>query len=169
MNFNTVDADTALVLSDTHLHDASRIPASVFALAEQAGLIIHAGDHSTLEVISVLGQFAPVASVHGNIDDAEVVAALPARLDLDAGPLGMIGVTHDPGPADGRERRLKSWFPNAATIIYGHTHSPEVVSSDGVLIINPGSPTQRRRAPTHTVAWLDLDPRARPRARLIDV
>jgi putative phosphoesterase len=169
MNASKNHVMQALVISDTHLRDASRIPASVFTLAEQADLIIHAGDHSTLEIVSVLGQFAPVVSVHGNIDDAEVLAALPKRLEVEAGPLGMIGVVHDPGPSAGRAERLRSWFPGAGVVIYGHTHMPEIIEEAGLLIINPGSPTQRRRAPTHTVAWLDLDSRARPRARLIDV
>lgn len=169
MNSSINHSSQVLVLSDTHLRDAAKIPAAVFALAEQADLIIHAGDHSTLEIIAVLGEFAPVASVHGNIDDAEVLAALPSRLEIDAGPLGRIAITHDPGAESGRTERLCGWFPSAQIIIYGHTHSPSITHHDGVLIINPGSSTQRRRAPSHTVAWLDLDSRARPRAMLIDV
>jgi predicted phosphodiesterase len=66
-------------------------------------------------------------------------------------------MVHDAGGAAGRHARLHARFPMAQVVVYGHSHQPELTRADtGQLVLNPGSPTQRRRAPTHTVAWLEL-------------
>lgn len=145
-----------LVLSDTHVSDASRLPEAVFELAARADHIIHAGDHSTLDVVHVLRAFAPVTAVRGNVEDSEVMHALPeqAIVQLDS---ATVGVRHIPGPANGRHQRLIDWMPSCDVRVYGHTHAPEIArATDGSWIINPGSPTQRRRASRHTVAWMTV-------------
>jgi predicted phosphodiesterase len=67
-----------------------------------------------------------------------------------------VGMTHVPGPRAGRERRLTARFPGCRAIVYGHTHLPQVELVDGVWILNPGSPTERRKAPTRTMLELDI-------------
>jgi len=94
-----------------------------------------------------------VEAVHGNVDEPAVRAALPERLVVEAEGL-RIGVVHDGGRRAGRHERLRAWFPGCDAIAYGHSHLPEVVRSEGVWILNPGSPTERRRAPARTMIVL---------------
>ncbi len=148
------DITSVLVLSDTHLSDPGRLPSAVFELAEQADHIIHAGDHSTLDLVHVLARFAPVTAVHGNVDAPDVYAQLPEQGIVSVGPM-TIGVRHIAGDAHGRHERLAAWMPGCDVRVYGHTHAPEVaLLADGTWVMNPGSPTQRRRAPFHSVGWV---------------
>jgi uncharacterized protein len=94
-----------------------------------------------------------VEAVHGNMDEPELKATLPERAVVEAEGL-RIGLVHDPGPAQGRHDRLVEWFPGCDVVGYGHTHLPEVTRHDDVWIVNPGSPTERRRAPGHSLAVL---------------
>lgn len=146
-----------LLLSDTHLYDAARLPAPVLVCAGHADRIVHAGDTSCLEIIRVLEQFAPVTAVRGNVESADSHEALQDREIVCVDGV-TIGVVHDPGPAHGRHERLAEWFPDAHVIVYGHTHMPEIRrgTTDRPWLCNPGSPLQRRRAPTHTMAWLTI-------------
>lgn len=113
---------------------------------------MHAGDFSTEAVLRELRELGPpVYAVHGNVDTPGLCRELRATLEVDIGgvPLAMI---HDSGRSLGRMRRLRQRFPAAAAVIFGHSHSPlHEVSADRFHIFNPGSPTQRRRAPTHTM------------------
>lgn len=111
---------------------------------------MHTGDLTSLAVLDTLAAFAPVHAVHGNVDDPEVRVRLPARLVVELEGL-RIGVVHNGGPRAGREARLRRWFPDCEVIAYGHSHLPEIRSYDGCWIVNPGSPTDRRRAPAHTM------------------
>lgn len=94
---------------------------------------------------------APVTAVHGNMDDAALRERLPARAVVE-GEGRRIGVVHDAGPMTGRYERLAGWFPDCDLIVYGHSHLPEVARHGPTWIVNPGSPTERRRAPGHTLA-----------------
>jgi uncharacterized protein len=120
---------------------------------EAAELILHVGDFTAQSVLSELRSIAPVEAVHGNVDEWPLQEELPERLVAEHGGL-RIGLVHDPGRKVGRHERLRGWFPDCAVIAYGHTHWPEVVSYGGAWIVNPGSPTERRRAPAHTMAVL---------------
>ena len=111
---------------------------------------MHTGDFTRAEVLAELRGFAPVAAVHGNVDEPALVDELPERLVVEAERL-RIGVVHDAGPRTGRHARLRSSFPGCDLVAYGHTHVPELSLSEGVRILNPGSPTERRRAPAHTM------------------
>jgi predicted phosphodiesterase len=94
----------------------------------------------------------PVEAVHGNMDDHELRRLLPpARMVLAAG--ARIAMVHDAGAADGRLARLRSRFPDADAVVFGHSHIPlhERDPKTGFQIFNPGSPTDRRRQPTHTM------------------
>jgi putative phosphoesterase len=101
-------------------------------------------------VLEELREFAPVEAVHGNMDEPALKAELPERRVVEAEGLH-IALVHDPGPSTGRPERLREWFPTCGFIAYGHTHAPEVARVHGAWIVNPGSPTERRRAPAHTM------------------
>jgi uncharacterized protein len=116
-------------------------------------LIVHVGDFTAASVLDDLRTRAAVAAVHGNVDEPSLRQTLPERLVVEAGGV-RIGLVHDAGARAGRYERLREWFPGCDVVAYGHTHMPEVARSDGVWIVNPGSPTERRRAPTHTMVVL---------------
>ena len=117
----------------------------------EADLVLHAGDFSVasvLEGIRMLGP--PVAAVHGNVDSGELRRLLPERQVVDAGGV-RIGLVHDAGPSPGRLRRMRLAFPECAAVVFGHSHIP-LHEEDGALqIFNPGSPTDRRRQPRHSM------------------
>jgi putative phosphoesterase len=116
-----------------------------------ADLIVHAGDLMTITVLRELEAYGHVVAVQGNVDDAEVRAALPASALVDAAG-ATIAVTHDAGPAKGRLARMRRRFPEADAVVFGHSHIPlHERADDGFQIFNPGSPTERRRSPSHTM------------------
>jgi hypothetical protein len=142
------------IVSDTHLPRGARaLPAEHLRAADA---IVHAGDLSTAAVLDeLLGLGPPVVAVHGNVDDAGVRARLPDRVVFDAGGVA-IGVLHDAGPAQGRLARLRAAFPECAAVVFGHSHIPLLErGDDGFQIFNPGSPTDRRRQPRHTMGFAD--------------
>ncbi len=141
------------VISDTHLpRGTRRLPGACVERLRAADLILHAGDLSTLAVLGELEAYGQVIAVHGNVDDAQVRAALPARTQVEAGG-ATIALVHDAGPSEGRLARLRRWFPDADAVVFGHSHIPlHERAPDGFQIFNPGSPTERRRAPHHTMA-----------------
>jgi hypothetical protein len=133
-----------------------------------ADLILHAGDvvaAGVLEEIRSLGP--PVEAVAGNMDEPALQQGLPAELVVEAGET-RIGMLHVPGPVAGREARLAARFPGCGAVVYGHTHLPQVERHGEMWILNPGSPTERRRAPTHTMLVLEVRGR-RVVPELIDV
>jgi uncharacterized protein len=87
-----------------------------------------------------------VAAVHGNVDSPELRRELPAALALDLDDASL-SVIHDAGPAKGRLERMRARFPGADAVVFGHSHMPLHEERDGFQIFNPGSPTERRRAP----------------------
>jgi uncharacterized protein len=101
-------------------------------------------------VLADLERFGPVTAVQGNMDDGELRAALAVRTTVEVEGL-RIGLVHDGGPAVGRHERLGELFPDCDLVAYGHSHMPEVSRVSGAWIVNPGSPTERRRAPEHTM------------------
>jgi putative phosphoesterase len=145
------------VIADTHMpRGGRRLPGACVERLRAADLILHAGDvvaESVFDELEALGP--PVRAVHGNMDEAALRERLPATLVVDAAGL-RIGMTHDAGPSAGREARLARRFPGCAAVVYGHSHIPQVVRAHEVWILNPGSPTERRRAPTHTMLVLEV-------------
>jgi len=140
------------VISDTHLPRGSRrLPEECVDRLRAADLILHAGDLMRLPVLEQLESYGPVVAVHGNVDDDAVGAALPEVTSVDAGGV-TIGLVHDAGPAKGRVSRLRRRFPDADAVVFGHSHIPlHERAPGGFQIFNPGSPTERRRAPRHTM------------------
>ena len=148
---------TVAVISDTHMPRGSRrLPAECVERLRNADLILHAGDFVAPTVLRDLRALGPeVAAVYGNMDDAELRAQLDRETRLDfAGTV--IGMVHDGGPRAGREARLAARFPGAAAVVYGHTHVPHMTQHEGVWILNPGSPTERRTAPAHSMIELRI-------------
>jgi putative phosphoesterase len=140
------------IISDTHMpRGARRIPPACLDRCRHADAILHAGDLCDLPVLGLLRSLGPpVHAIHGNVDTAAVRALLPGRLEVEFDRV-RIAMTHVPGPAGHRLSRLRSSFPGCAAVIFGHTHMPEREERDGFQIFNPGSPTERRRAPVHTM------------------
>jgi uncharacterized protein len=140
------------IISDTHLPRGSRtLPAACVERLRRADLIIHAGDLARLEVLEQLRALNQVVAVHGNVDDAQVRAVLPESAVVSAGQ-HRIAVIHDAAEAAGRLGRLRARFPEAHAVVFGHSHIPlHERSADGFQIFNPGSPTDRRRQPHHTM------------------
>ncbi len=147
-----------VALSDTHIRRGGRrrLPGAAYAYLDAADVILHAGDILVGEVLDELRGFAPVHAVLGN-NDVELVGLLPETesLVLDGVRIGMI---HDSGPSTGRAGRMRRRFPDADVVVFGHSHIPWDDSGvDGQLLFNPGSPTERRSQPNHTLGTLDLD------------
>jgi putative phosphoesterase len=145
------------VVGDTHLPRGSRaLPEECVRRLRAADAIVHTGDHATvaaLEDLRALGP--PVHAVHGNVDEPALRELVPADLVVGLGG-AWIAVTHDAGPRAGREERLVARFPACAAVVYGHTHVPQTTRHRGVWILNPGSPTERRRSPTRTMLELTI-------------
>jgi uncharacterized protein len=140
------------IISDTHIPRGARtIPQACLDRCTRADAILHAGDLVTLDVLELLRALGPpVHAIHGNVDQLQLRAVLPeVRSDDFAG--ARIAMVHDPGPRAGRLERLRRRFPEADAVVFGHTHLPEHAERDGFQIFNPGSPTERRRAPGHTM------------------
>jgi uncharacterized protein len=140
------------IISDTHMPRGGRsLPSSCVARLERADMIIHAGDLVELGVLRELERYAPVIAVRGNVDDTEVRAVLPETANVNAED-SRLAVIHDAGPARGRLARLRVQFAGADAVIFGHSHIPlHETAPDGFQIFNPGSPTERRRAPHRTM------------------
>jgi uncharacterized protein len=140
------------IISDTHMpRGGRRLPEDCVARLCAADLIVHAGDLVKRSVLRELESYGKVVAVHSNVDDGDMRATLPASRLLEAGT-ARIGMIHDAGPARGRIARLRALFPKADAVLFGHSHIPlHERSPDGFQIFNPGSPTERRRAPVHTM------------------
>lgn len=157
-------------MGDTHLtgDGLDRMPDEVWQLADQADVVLHTGDVVDHAVLEAFAARAPVHAVLGN-NDHGLVGQLPDVLELELGgvPVAMI---HDSGPTAGRERRMRRRFPGAGVVVFGHSHQPVAARTvDGLLLFNPGSPTQRRRQPVHTVGRLDLVDGDVRRADIVEV
>jgi putative phosphoesterase len=146
------------IIADTHLPmGRRRLPDRCVELIRASDLVLHAGDlgaMATLEELRALGP--PLAAVHGNVDSPEVRQELPAELTVDAAG-ARIGMVHDAGPARGRLERMRRRFPGVAAVVFGHSHIPLHEDAGDFQILNPGSPTERRRSPTHTMGLAHVD------------
>ncbi len=159
-----------VVVSDTH---APRFwkgcPPAVAERLEGTDLILHAGDVCTPEVLDELSAFAPVRVVLGNNDGPEVAAwGAPETLELDLDGL-RVGMIHDAGPKDGRLARMHRRFPTAQLVIFGHSHIPLDAADDQLRILNPGSPTDKRRQPHRTLAELTVTDGRLASARILEL
>jgi putative phosphoesterase len=146
------------IISDTHMpRGERRLPDACVARLRRADLIVHAGDLCTLEVLRELRRHGDVVAVQGNVDVPTVRAALPLSTTIDAEGC-KLAVIHDAGVAKGRVARMRAMFPDANAVVFGHSHIPlHEADADGFQIFNPGSPTERRQAPQHTMGVATTD------------
>jgi putative phosphoesterase len=147
------------VVSDTHMPKGGRaLPAACVERMRAADAVIHAGDFSTAPVLADLKELNPVVlAVHGNVDDPELRRELPESLEIEMSG-HTVAVIHDAGPAKGRLTRMCKRFPGADAVVFGHSHLPLHEQEAGFQIFNPGSPTERRRAPRHSMGLLHPTP-----------
>jgi hypothetical protein len=148
----------AVVLADTHIgfRGARRLPDRVYEALASADVVLHAGDVLVAAVLDELARFAPVHAVLGN-NDRDLFGVLPETLEVALGGV-RVGMIHDSGARTGRERRMRRRFPDSDVVIFGHSHLPiDADGEDGQRLFNPGSPTERRLAPTKTFGLLDLN------------
>ena len=148
-----------LVLADTHIRSgrARRLPDAVYDLLGDIDAVLHAGDVVEPALLHELAAFAPTHAVLGNNDTGELTGTLPEVMERDFDGV-RIAMIHDSGPAKGRAARMHRRFPDADLVVYGHSHIP--FDGPGVgrqRLLNPGSPTERRGAPSHTVGLIRVD------------
>ena len=147
-----------VLTADTHVPNRARdLPAQLWAAIDAADVVVHAGDWVDVALLDAIeGRTRRVIGVVGNNDGRALVARLPevARAELD----GLrFAVVHDTGPATGRERRCAARFPDCDVLVFGHSHIPwDTVAASGLRLLNPGSPTDRRRQPTGTFLTADI-------------
>jgi uncharacterized protein len=159
-----------VALADTHAPRRWKsCPPPVAEQLRRADLILHAGDVCTAAVLDELSGYAPVLAVLGNNDGPDVAEwGAPETLQADLGGL-QVAMLHDSGAAPGRLRRLRLRFPDAGLVVFGHSHIPLDESGDGLRILNPGSPTDRRRQPRGTLAVLTIESAQLVEARIVPV
>ena len=140
------------IISDTHLpRGRRRLPDACVERLRAADGILHAGDFVALSVLRELEALGPpVHAVCGNVDAPDVSMLLPRVRTVAAGG-ARIAMIHDAGPSRGRLARMRATFPDADAVVFGHSHIPLHEESGGFQIFNPGSPTDRRRSPHHTM------------------
>ena len=140
-----------LLIADTHLPRRARaLPQAVWEEVERADVVVHAGDWTEPDLLDELdARAAHLVGVHGNNDGEALRARLPevARLTLDGVRLAVV---HETGAAKGRAARVRAAFPDADVLVFGHSHIPWDTSHEGLRLLNPGSPTDRRRQPACT-------------------
>jgi uncharacterized protein len=146
------------VISDTHMpRGARRLPDACVERLRAADAILHAGDFMELEVLHLLqGLGPPVHAVRGNVDSSQLITRLPLMRTVRFEDV-RIGMVHDAGPGAGRLARMRRRFPDTQAVVFGHSHIPLHEEHEGFQIFNPGSPTERRRAPRHTMGMATVD------------
>ena len=144
------------MLADTHMPKGSRrLPERCLEVIGAAEAVIHAGDFFAVSALQVVQALCPVVhAVHGNVDEPQLQRSLPAELEIELGGR-VVAITHDAGPAKGRLGRLRRRFPNASAVVFGHSHLPLHEVEGDFQIFNPGSPTERRRAPRASMGILE--------------
>jgi putative phosphoesterase len=154
----TVASIKVAVLADTHtLGQKYRPPAGMWPYVESADHILHAGDVCEPGLLDELKSFAPVTVVFGNCDGWDVRDwGAPATAEIELGGV-TIAMVHDSGRRDGRRRRLRSRWPSARVVVFGHSHVPINEDDGDLLLFNPGSPTWPRRAPWPSmgILWIE--------------
>jgi putative phosphoesterase len=148
-----------LLLADTHVPRRAReLGDAVWRAVDDADLVIHAGDWVHTSLLDELeGRSRALLGVWGNNDGAELRARLPevARATVDG---VRVAVTHETGGAPGREARCDAAYPDDDVLVFGHSHIPwDTVTPRGLRLLNPGSPTDRRRQPVCTVMTAVID------------
>lgn len=138
-----------LLLADTHIpHRARDLPAQVWEEVATADVVIHAGDWVAPELLDKLAaRSGRLVACWGNNDGPALRARLPERADVTLAGLRFT-VVHETGAAAGREARMSRLYPDSEVLVFGHSHIPwDTKTKTGLRLLNPGSPTDRRRQP----------------------
>ncbi|MBV9920137.1 MAG: metallophosphoesterase [Pseudonocardia sp.] len=146
-----------LLISDTHVPARARdLPAPVWTAVEAADVVVHAGDWVSVDLLDLLEERAArLVGVWGNNDGPPLRERLPEVAHVELAGL-RFAVVHETGAAAGRERRCAAAYPDVDVLVFGHSHIPwDTTAVNGLRLLNPGSPTDRRRQPTHT--WMTAD------------
>ena len=128
------------MFADTHVRLFEDIPKKIIDSLSTVDLIIHAGDFTTIEVLTGLKQLGEVKAVQGNMDSTELKSILPIKEIIEAGDK-RIGITHGSGSSWGIEHRVRKMFDQVDVIIYGHSHQSQNKVVNGILLFNPGKAT----------------------------
>lgn len=145
-----------VVLSDTHLRAGKSLPSFVWEQLTNVDLILHAGDLTHMSVLEELACIAPVRAVKGNCDSWDV--SLPDRDIIECETI-KIGLIHgDTGKGKSTQERAFAAFKNCRVdlIVFGHSHIPFMEQKNGILMFNPGSPTDKRREPQYSFGLLTI-------------
>ncbi len=153
-----------LLISDTHLPRRSKdlggndLPAPVWDAVDAADVVIHAGDWVSTDLLDRLDERAArLVGCWGNNDGSELRARLPERADVTLAGVRFT-VVHETGAATGREARMASRYPDTDVLVFGHSHIPwDTSAATGLRLVNPGSPTDRRRQPHCTYMTAAVD------------
>lgn len=148
-----------LLLADTHLPKRARaLPPSVWHEVDAADVVMHAGDWVDVPLLDELeARATTLVGVWGNNDGAELRMRLPevARTTIEG---VRFAVVHETGPATNREQRCDELYPDADVLVFGHSHIPwDTTTPNGLRLLNPGSPTDRRRQPACTFMTAIID------------
>lgn len=155
-----------LVISDTHVPAAAPdLPQPVLRAAEGADAIVHAGDYTSPRLVERLRAMGTLYGVSGNMDPEEVRRLLPPRLVVELGGV-RLGIVHGWGPPEGLAERVLRSMPEVEVLVFGHSHHPLCERRGGVLLLNPGSPTDRVYARVNSYALLYLG-EGPPRAEIV--
>jgi putative phosphoesterase len=147
-----------LLISDTHVPKRARdLPEQVWREVETADVVVHAGDWVDVALLDAVESRARrLVGVVGNNDGPQLRARLPEVGYAELAGL-RLAVVHDTGPAKGREQRCEQRFRDVDLVVFGHSHIPwDSTTSRGLRLLNPGSPTDRRRQPQHTYLTADI-------------
>ena len=158
------------VISDTHIPGRmDRLPLELLHAFSEVDCIIHAGDIISMPVIEQLKKIAPVYAVHGNMDGPDVRRHLPDKYILEIEGK-RIGITHGAGDPFTIKRRILKLFKDSSVdcIVFGHTHHAEVEMRDDILLVNPGSPTDRMFTKRQSFALITIDDEGQMSADIIN-
>jgi hypothetical protein len=144
-------------MADTHVPKRARdLPEQLWRAVDDADVVVHAGDWVCVQLLdTLLARANRLIAVVGNNDGPSLSARLP---DIATAELNgvRLAVVHETGPARGREQRCADRFPDTDVLVFGHSHIPwDTVTSTGLRLLNPGSPTDRRRQPT--CSWMTAE------------
>ncbi len=143
------------VIADTHIKAPGKdLPETAYEWIRKSDAIIHAGDLVNNIILERLNACTP--SVYAVLGNNDYGVQLPLVLEFEIGNIP-IAVIHDSGPRDGRRKRMRRQFPKARIVVYGHSHIPDCSDEGGLLLLNPGSPTDKRRQPVYTMALLHIN------------
>lgn len=148
-----------VLIADTHMpRRAHDLPATVWSAVENADVVFHAGDWCSVDAVGLLqARTARLVACWGNNDGPDVRELLPERADVTLAGLRFT-VVHETGASTGREARMAALYPDTDVLVFGHSHIPwDTAAPTGLRLLNPGSPTDRRRQPHCTFMTAAVD------------